>query len=459
MSPSSTYRILPLILLQTISSPGHEGKHPAPEPVVTDAPSAVEQQITGLTARTVAPDASPGDWIRLGDALMQLQRERVGHDFTAAATAYKQALKINPDHPDALVGMAWVSNSDHDFEKGAEWARKALAANPTIHDAHALLGDGAVELGDYDAAFHHYEDAVNLRPDLSSYSRSAHLLWLAGNAAHAESFMQKAIDAGGPYPENAAWCRAELALMQLNTGVLLAATQQAEKAYAAAPRNPRVLNILGLVRMAQGKFPEALECFEKSTAVTANHDALTGIVDASIAMGDSEKAESATADLLAFHDGHSHAHGQENHHHAVGGNAQLARFLADHDLQPERALEEAEAAFKTYKNIPVTDTLAWAYYKNGDFENARRTILRITKWKTQDPRIHYHLGMIQLASGNREPARKALESALALNPRFHPAEAKSAVDALATISAARRDERSAANKSGTARPADVPAKN
>ena len=40
-----------------------------------------------------------------------------------------------------------------------------------------------------------------------------HLLWITGRATHGRAMMQQAIDAGGPYPENAAWCRAELAQM------------------------------------------------------------------------------------------------------------------------------------------------------------------------------------------------------------------------------------------------------
>ena len=448
LSPDTSMNIrtiscfLALSLLPPAFVSAHEPKKSKPE-----ADPAPTPEIAALTALTRQPTTTAADWIRLGDALMQLQRDQVGHDFTAAAKAYQEALKRNPKHAEAMVGMAWVANSNHDFKSGAEWAEKALAIDPDIHDAHALLGDGAVELGDYDAAFNHYEDAVNLRADLSSYSRSAHLLWLTGNAAHAQAFMQKAIDAGGPYPENTAWCRAELALMQFNAGALLAAAQQAEKAVAQAPRNPRALNILARIRMAQERFPEALECFEKSTAITPNHDALAGIVDIHTVSGNGEMVKAAISKVLAFHEGHTHDHHDHEGHHAVTGDAQLARFLADHGLQPARAVKEAEAAFKTYKNIPVTDTLAWAYHKNGENEKARRTILRIKDWNTPDPRIHYHLGMIQHASGNREAARKALSTALSLNPKFHPTEAKAAADTLDTLAQAARTERLAATPS------------
>ena len=72
--------------------------------------------------------------------------------------------------------------------------------------------------------------ALDLAPNLASYSRAAHLLSLTGDVRKALWLMQKAIDAGGPYPENAAWCRAELARMLLQNGAVLPAAQQAEQA-------------------------------------------------------------------------------------------------------------------------------------------------------------------------------------------------------------------------------------
>ena len=46
---------------------------------------------------------------------------------------------------------------------------------PTARRAYGLLGDAAVEMGDYEAAFKHYQKMLDIRPDLSSYSRGAHL--------------------------------------------------------------------------------------------------------------------------------------------------------------------------------------------------------------------------------------------------------------------------------------------
>ena len=43
------------------------------------------------------------------------------------------------------------------------------------------LGYAAVEMGDYEAAFTHYQRMLDIRPDLASYARGAHLLFLTGD--------------------------------------------------------------------------------------------------------------------------------------------------------------------------------------------------------------------------------------------------------------------------------------
>ena len=77
------------------------------------------------------------------------------------------------------------------------------AGNPA---ALGILGDGAVELGDYEKAFDQYQKMMDARPHLSSWSRGAHLLWLTGNRSKAMWLMERAIKAGAPFAENTAWC-------------------------------------------------------------------------------------------------------------------------------------------------------------------------------------------------------------------------------------------------------------
>jgi tetratricopeptide (TPR) repeat protein len=124
-------------------------------------------------ARSRPTDAA---WSRLGDAYMQKARETMDLSYYGRAEAsYRKALAMNPNYANALVGIAWVLSGRHEFEQSIEWANKALKAEPNRADAYGLLGDAATEMGDYDSAFEHYQKMLDLKPDIASYSRAAHL--------------------------------------------------------------------------------------------------------------------------------------------------------------------------------------------------------------------------------------------------------------------------------------------
>ncbi|MBC7980418.1 MAG: tetratricopeptide repeat protein [Armatimonadetes bacterium] len=408
----------------------------------SDSAPAADDEIAAKIADLAADKSADPDaesWIAVGNAKMQEARDKLEHDFSEAEAAYKKALGLKPDSTEAMLGMAWVKNSEHLFEQGRGWAEKALAINPELVDAHSLLGDYALERGDYDEAYDHYQAAIDLRGDLSTYSRASYLLWQTGDSTQAGLLMEKAIAAGGPYPENTAWCRVELATMQFNLGSILAAEMQAKKAMEAAPENPRVLGLMGKLSAAKEKYPEAIAFYEKSVAITPNHQSLAALVDLYKLTGNTTEENKAVEKLIAFHSPADEGAATENpahgHIHTDGqASAELAMFFADHDQNLEKAVKDAEKAYETYKNIKVEDTLAWCYYKTGDYKKARRFTERAMKWNTKDPAMYYHRGMIHHKLGDKARAREYLNQALALNPRFDPIQAAIASQTLEEIS-------------------------
>lgn len=380
--------------------------------------------------------------IQQGDALMQEARNTLSHDFDAAEEAYRAALQLEPANSEALLGMAWVSNSNHDFPAGKVWAQKALAEEPQALEAYALLGDGAIELGAYDEAFEHYQAALDLRSDLSTYSRAAHLLWLNGEDDQAQALMRRAIKSGGPHLENVAWCRAELAMMLLKTGAVSTARKEAEAAVKLAPENPRTLVALGRVRQSEEKWEEAIKCFQKSVAITPTHDALAPLAELYFQAGMTEKGQQQINRVIKFHLPHIHHHGDEDghhlHHHDHGhhhqASSQLALFLADHRSNLPLATEQGEEAYKAFPNIHAADALAWCYFQQGKLEKAKHHASLALRLGTSEPLFSFHAGMIEEALGNKPEARQHLSRALSLNPAFHPRHAETARVALSKLS-------------------------
>ncbi len=364
-------------------------------------------------------------WVILGDALAQTLRDTADEKYyDHADTAYQYALKLQPSMADALTGIAWVTGGRHQFDQSREWANRALAIDPENAAAFGILGDAALELGDYDATYEHYQKMMDLKPDLSSWSRGAHLLHMTGDTGGAISLMEKAIRAGAPFAENTAWCRAKLAMMHLSQGALLPAAQALEGPLKAGSKNTHVLLAAGRVAAAREEFAAAAQYYRTLLESGPNHDALVALGDLSAVQGDKDGAEKYYEQVEALEASQT---ARTGHSHMA-----MAKFYADHDRKPIEALRMAEAR-KLTRNVNEADTLAWVYFKNGDQPRAIDAIKRALSQKTQDAEIHFHAGMIAAKFGDAVSARKHLQQALNLNPRFSILQAPVAIKALEAL--------------------------
>lgn len=375
------------------------------------APSATDAAVTRWSEQARRTPTAPQVWVQLGDALMQKARETADAAYyTHAERAYRQSLSLDQRNPGATGGMAWVCGGRHEFEQSIDWSRKRLALDSRSEDAYGLMGDADVEMGNYDAAFDHYQKMLDLRPALSSYSRGAHLLYLCGNVRKATWLMAKAIAAGGPYAENTAWCRAQLALMLLGEGGVPAAEQVLKTGLSTLPHNYQLLAAMGRVQAAKKDYRAAIDDYQQAVAVVPQHDSLVALGDLYQQLGRREDAERQYALVEALH--------RVNRANGVRGDAQIARFYADHDRNLPQALQEAEEEYRARKNVFAADTLAWCYYKNGRLAAAREMIRKALARKTPEAAFSFHAGMIYEKLGERGTAQRYLYEALSLNPNF-----------------------------------------
>ena len=408
--------------------------HAATAPAVLTAEQTLAQlpAITGDTATHRALGAAlaklreknddPVRWVNLGDVFAQLQRDTADEIFYAhAETAYQCALRLKPGSTDALSGMAWVTGGRHQFDRSREWAGRALALDPGDAAACGILGDAALELGDYEAAYTHYQKMMDLKPDLSSWSRGAHLLYLTGDAKKGMWLMEKAIKAGGPFAENTAWCRAKLAMMIFNQGAYPSAAQALEPPLKAGTKNTHVLLAAGRIAAAREDMEASEKYFRTVLEAGPNHDALVALGDLRAAAGNAEEAEKFYAQVEALEAAQTARAGH--------GHMAMAKFYADHNRKPIEALRMAEAR-KLTRNVNEADTLAWVYFKNGDQPRAIEAIKRALSQKTQDAEIHFHAGMIAAKFGDRVSAQNHLQTALTLSPRFSILQAPVAAQTL-----------------------------
>ncbi|BCU76415.1 hypothetical protein llg_11300 [Luteolibacter sp. LG18] len=398
------------------------------EQIFAKIPAPASESLTdkALAAALEKARKKPGTaamWVNLGDTLAQKLRDTADQSFyDLAEITYQHALGIDPKSVDAMTGMAWVTGGRHTFDQSIEWANKALAVDPNGIAAHGIIGDAALELGNYDQAYQEYQKMMDLRPDLSSWSRGSYLLWICGDRTKAVALMETAIRSGAPFAENTAWCRAKLAMMYFNDGALGAAAQTLEPAIKTDSRNAHVLLAAGKIAAAQHDYPAAIKFYNTLLEAGPNQEALAAIGDLHAIQGEKEEAEKCYTQVESIHANHV-ATGVHDH-------TQMAKFFADHDRNPVEALRLAEQ-HKLTTNVLEADVLAWVYFKSGDLPYAIETMKRALARHTPSPEMHYHAGMIAAAAGDRSSARKHLELALSLNPQFDALQAPIAAKALA----------------------------
>lgn len=375
------------------------------------ADSETGRMMKKLRARLSQKPDDASAWCELGDVLAQEQRSTTSAPFHQhAESAYRRALDTAPGKADAMTGLAWVFGFRHLFLESVEWARRALEADPANAVAHGITGDALVEQGDYDGAFEHYQSMSDLRPDLSSWSRGAYLLWLTGSKNRAVALMGQAVRSGGPFAENTAWCRARLAVMLVDDGALLPAAQALEPALKSSPDDTRVLLAAGRLACAQGDLDAASRHYQHLVERGPQIEALAALGDISVSQGHRDTAEGFYSRIDALH--------TSNVANGIHDHISMARFLADHNLRLDEALKLATQHSGT-RNVLEADVLAWVYFKNGDMPHAIESMKLALSQNTPDPEMQFHAGMIAARAGDHHSAITHLQNALSMNPRFH----------------------------------------
>ena len=385
--------------------------------------STTDAAISRASNETTLTPARDTAWTGLGDAFMQKARETADASYyTRAEAAYQKALTLSPKSIGALVGLGWVAGGRHEFEASIDWANKAIALDAHCDPAYGLLGDAAVEMGNYDEAYDQYQKMLDIRPGMASWGRSAHLLNLTGDTRRATWLIAKAIQADSPFAENTAWCRAQMALMYFNQGAYLPAKNLLEEGLRVRPNDYQLLAAMAKVMAAMNDYKAAIGYYKQAVEIAPQQAVVAALGDLYALTGKSDEAKQQYALVESI--------ARINKANGVKGDMVTAKFYADHDIHLDQALTLALEEYKTRKSVYSSDTLAWVYFKNSDLDNARKYIALALKQNTPDALFRFHKGMIYAKSGNGAIARQAFYEALSLSPKFDPMQATVAMETL-----------------------------
>ena len=393
------------------------------DPVITTG--SLEAAITALQDRLRAVPNDAASYASLGVAYVQ--QARVTADATyypKAQGALRRSLELQPGrNADALLGMATLAAARHDFSAALAFGERARRLNPYDGDVYGVIGDALVELGRYRAAFGAFQRFVDTLPGLSSYARVSYARELRGDTAGAVQAMRAALQVSSS-PADAAWASFQLGELFFNSGRLDAA----ERAYRDGSNLDAmaVTPLAGLAKVAwaRGDLQAAVDGMSDVAARYPSPENVWMLGDLQTLAGD-QMAASRSYDLVRAGSALLRANG-------VDTDLELALFEAEHG-DAATALRMARDEWGRRRSVHAADALAWALHANGMFDEAARSARVALHLGMRNPLFMYHAGMIELARGREDEARRFLENALDINPFFSVLGAEAANEALAGL--------------------------
>ena len=337
-----------------------------------------------MTARLATDPANGAAAVSLANALIRLQR--VNNDGRAVITAeqhLRALLARQRDHYDARRMLAAVLLSQHRFRDAIAEANKTMAIDPRDGWNYGVAGDGYMELGDYPRAFDAFDRMGQLQPGPPAYARIAYALEVKGDLTGALEYMRRAADGTSPNDaESQAWHYTQVGDLLLQLDRTAEARTQYERAEATFPGHP--MAILGRARVTalDGDLKAARLMLQSQLAKTATPDLASAIAELSLALGDT----TAAAQYFQM---------AEQIERAAWGNGSrqpqvLARILSEQPGRATEAVSLAEEAARTRADVTTMDTLAWAYFKNGQLAEAKNASAQALRTGTRNARIRCH---------------------------------------------------------------------
>ena len=408
------------------------GPEPTPAPSAADQAAAREQRIAFFEARAAA---DPLDFLSLNVlAAEYLQRARETGDvadYERAEAASTRSLAIVPDDNYAgFVLLASVRLAQHDYGGVEALVRKAIPLKPAGPAAYGLLADAQVGIGDYEAAAETLAAMRELDGGLPALSRLANLAFLTGDRINTVAYWQQAIAGSGGLPvENQAWARVQLGVTYFAIGDHGAAIEQHEAALRLFPGYVHALAGLGQAKAAERDWDEAIAAYEQAIVLQPLPQYVAALGDVYAAAGRTTDAGAQYALVEAIDALYRHA--------GVNTDLQIATFYADHDREPARALDMAQAAYAKAPNAYAADALAWTLHKNGRYAEADVFAREALSSGALEAGFFYHAALIRLALDGESGARDLLSQAFELNPHFSPLFADDAGRLLDSLEARR----------------------
>ena len=346
---------------------------------------------------------------KLGWLFIAKARESFDPGYYKLAAVCADVLETNtPGCSQALLLHGYVLENLHRFKEAEPLARQLTTTRGLPFD-FGLLGDSLMEQGKLDAAVKAYQSMVDLRPDLESYARVAHIRWLKGDTEGAVEMMRAAVSASSPHdPDSAAWANTRLAMLEFQSGKTDGAQTAATAALEVRPNYPPALLLRGRMFLAENDFEQAVATL--ATAVKANP-----LPEYQWALAEALRAADREPEATDL---------ESNLREAGAGNdpRTFSLFLATRGEDTATALRLAETELQQRQDVFTQDALAWALAANGQTAEARKHMALAMAENTDDARLFFHAAVIAHQAEEDDEAQKWFARAVGSLQTLLPSE-------------------------------------
>lgn len=282
-----------------------------------------------------------------------------------------------------------------------EFTAAGLASSSSAAD-HLLLAQAAQSAGQLSLALRQYQQALTLQPGSAAITgdivhvQAVQQHWSAAQATIAAYASAHPRAAAGP------WLAATLAIAQHQDA---AAARNLHRALTLQPGFLQAELGLGRLRQQQGNWQRALYWYQQALQQQPDFaPLLTLIGNLYLQQRQWNQAKAYYRRALTAHPGFALA------------EANLAWVESQQNQNLNDALSWAQRAAKSAPHQPsVQDTLGWVYYKLGSYQTALPILVACVAAAPRTPIYHFHLGMTQIAAGQRHDGAAQLRQALALD--------------------------------------------
>jgi tetratricopeptide (TPR) repeat protein len=356
-----------------------------------------------LTLATKAPPQTPTA-VPASEMLARGLAQHQSGNLVEAEACYREVLRMEPDHADALHLLGVVAQQNGDYVQAEQLIRSAIDRNPRAADYHNNLGNTYRLQADLAQAVANYRQAITLDPNHTDALHSlANSLADQGNFAEAEKYFLEVLQL---QPHHAA-AHYNFGNAKLNQGDATAAIEHYRQAIEHQSNCAAYHFNLAHALQSLHRFTEA---------ATEYRHALR------IAPDDFE----ATYNLgIILHELKDFAEAAEAFRRALNLKPDLPQAMSNLAAALQGLDDYDGAAELLRQSIALNPNLAEAHgnwgghlWRQGDLAGAKKSCQRAIALNRNLPGAHGNLGHVLFDEGDYRGALDCYDHALALKPDF-----------------------------------------